>query len=48
MYDYSKIKKYVLWLKKNEHLSVSIHSAGNLSIVTEPELSAFKVHDNPY
>lgn len=48
MYDYSKIKKYVLWLKKNEHLSVSIHSAGNLSIVTEPELSAFNVHDNPY
>ena len=48
MYDYSKIKKYVLWLKKNEHLSVSIHSAGNLSLVTEPELSAFNVHDNPY
>lgn len=48
MYDYSKIKKYVLWLKKNEHLSVSIHSAGNLSVVTEPELSAFNVHDNPY
>lgn len=48
MYDYSKIQKYVLWLKKNEHLSVSIHSAGNQKIVTNPEISAFNVHDNPY
>ena len=48
MYDYTKIKNYILWLRKNRRISVSLHSAGNESLFSEPELSAFNVHDNPY
>lgn len=48
MYDYKRIKNYILWLKKKCRISVSLHSALNESALANTELSAFNVHDNPY
>lgn len=48
MYDLSKIKNYILFLKRELKISVTLHPNGNDSIILPSELISFNIHDNPY
>ena len=41
------IKNYILYLKKECSLTVSLHSCGSL-LILKKELLAFNIHENPY
>ncbi len=42
------IKNYILFLKSECHLYVSLHPKGNETLITLSELITFNLHDNPY
>ena len=42
------IKNYILFLKRECGLYVTLHPHGNESVITSSELITFNIHDNPY
>ena len=48
MYNVENIKNYVLFLKRECGLYVTLHPHGNESVITSSELITFNIHDNPY
>lgn len=48
MYNVSDIKNYIIYLKKECGLSVTLHTFGNDNIVMDSELISFNIHDNSY
>lgn len=47
-YDVNDIKRYILYLKRECGLYVTLHPFGNESVITHSELITFNIHDNPY
>ena len=48
MYDITNIKNYILFLKNQCGLSVTLHPIGEESLIFSGELITFNIHDNPY
>ena len=48
MYNVDSIKNYILFLKRECGLFVTLHPYGDESIVTSSELITFNIHDAPY
>lgn len=48
MYDIGKIKKYILYLKKECGLYPTLHPIKKESLILTSELINFNIHDNPY
>ena len=48
MYNTNAIKNYILLLKREFGLYVSLHPFVNESVITLSELISFNIHDNPY
>ena len=48
MYNIKNIKNYILFLKRECGLYVTLHPHGNESIITSSELITFNIHDAPY
>ncbi|MEE1075132.1 MAG: helix-turn-helix domain-containing protein [Acutalibacteraceae bacterium] len=48
IYDITKIKDYILFLKKECGLSVTLHTNGLDTLILQSELISFNIHDNPY
>ena len=48
MYNVENIKNYILFLKGECGLYVTLHPLGNESVITSSELITFNIHDNPY
>ena len=48
MYNVESIKNYILFLKRECGLYVTLHPHGNESLITSSELITFNIHDNPY
>lgn len=48
MYNVENIKNYILFLKQECGLYVTLHPHGNETIITSSELIAFNIHDTPY
>ena len=43
-----EIKNYVLFLKKECRLEISLHPGRNERVISNSELSVFNIHENPY
>ena len=48
MDNVENIKNYILFLKRECGLYVTLHPHGNESVITSSELITFNIHDNPY
>lgn len=48
MYNVKDIKNYILFLKFECGLHITLHPHGNESVITSSELIAFNIHDHPY
>ena len=48
MYDVTSIKNYILYLKKECGLFITLHPKENENLIVPSELIAFNLHDNPY
>ena len=48
MYNIENIKNYILFLKRECGLYITLHPHDNESIITSSELITFNIHDNPY
>lgn len=48
MFNLSSIKNYILFLKRELGLSVTLHPDGNDMLILPSELISFNIHDNPY
>ena len=48
MYNIENIKNYILFLKRECGLYITLHPHGNESVITSSELITFNIHDNPY
>jgi len=48
MYNVENIKKYILFLKSECGLYITLHPCENESVITSGELMTFNIHDNPY
>ena len=48
MYNVKNIKNYILFLKHECNLHITLHPHGNESVITSSELITFNIHDNPY
>lgn len=48
MYDVKNIKNYILFLKRECGLYITLHPYGDESLITQSELITFNIHDNPY
>ena len=48
MYNVKNIKNYILFLKRECGLYVTLHPHGNETLITSSELITFNIHDNPY
>lgn len=48
MYDITDIKNYILYLKVNCGLSVTLHPIEKERLILTSELITFNIHDNPY
>ena len=48
MYNVENIKNYILFLKRECGLCITLHPHGNESVITSSELITFNIHDNPY
>lgn len=48
MYNVENIKNYILFLKRECGLCITLHPQGNESVITSTELIAFNIHDYPY
>jgi len=48
MYDITNIKNYILFLKNQCGLSVTLHPIGEESLIFSGDLITFNIHDNPY
>ena len=48
MYNVENIKNYILFLKRECGLYITLHPHGNESVITSSELITFNIHDNPY
>ena len=48
MHDVTSIKKYILFLKKQCGLFLSLHPIKKESLILSSELIDFNIHDNPY
>ena len=48
MYDITSIKNYILYLKKECSLAITLHIRGIDNVVVPSELISFNIHDNPY
>jgi len=48
MYNVENIKNYILFLKRECGLRITLHPHGNESVITSSELITFNIHDNPY
>ena len=48
MYDVENIKNYILFLKRECGLYLTLHPYGDESLITQSELITFNIHDNPY
>ncbi len=43
-----EIKNYILFLKKNCKLEITLHPFGNEQLISNSELVLFNIHENPY
>lgn len=43
-----EIKNYILFLKQNCNLEISLHPFGNEQLISNSELNLFNIHENPY
>lgn len=43
-----EIKNYILYLKKNVGLHITLHPRGSEQLITSSELIAFNIHDHPH
>lgn len=48
MYDITPIKNYILYLKRECGLAITLHIWGIDDLVVPSELISFNIHDNPY
>ena len=48
MYDITNIKNYILYLKRECSLAITLHIDGIDNVVVPSELISFNIHDNPY
>ncbi len=48
MYDISDIKNYIIYLKKECNLDITLHIIGSDNIILPSELISFNIHDNSY
>ena len=48
MYDTKDIKNYILYLRSECGLSLTLHPYGNESLISLSDLITFNIHDNPY
>lgn len=48
MYNVENIKNYILFLKREFGLCISLHPYENESVITSSALINFNIHDNPY
>ena len=48
MYDVESIKKYILFLKTERGLSITLHPAEKDELIIASDLMTFNIHDNPY
>ena len=48
MYDVESIKNYILFLKTECGLSITLHPAENDDLIIASDLMTFNIHDNPY
>ena len=48
MYDVTSIKNYILFLKKECGLFITLHPKENENLIVPSDLIAFNLHDNPY
>jgi len=48
MYSIENIKNYILFLKSECGLNISLHPCADESLITLSELMTFNIHDNPY
>lgn len=48
LYDVSHIRDYILYLKNQCGLSVTLHPKGSETVITQSELMEFNIHDNSY
>lgn len=44
----SEIKNYILFLKKDMRLEISLHPLGSERLISESDLILFHIHENPY
>ena len=48
MYNVADIRNYIIFLKSQCGLSVTLHPIENESVIAPSELMTFNIHDNPY
>jgi len=44
----SEIKNYILFLKKDCNLEITLHPYGNEHLISNSELILFNIHENPH
>lgn len=48
MYSVTHITEYLLFLKRQQHLQISLHSVEPNPLIAETPLSSFNIHENAY